>query len=102
MESKNSIRISRFKFVGEVKLLPVVRVCCVGRAMMSTLFAASVTLNASPIAYPAKVRELIHGEFMIFAVPVRREVASCPNSMEIVGAINGLQLPQCSGRKSLS
>jgi hypothetical protein len=71
-----------------VKLFPAGRVGWVGRAMMRALLSASVTLNASPIACPDKVRELIHGEFVMVALPVRLEPASSPSSIKIVGAIS--------------
>jgi hypothetical protein len=77
-----------------VKLFPA---GSVGRARMLTLLAASVRLNASPIASPDKVRELIHGECMMVAVPVTvelpGELAACPSSIPIVGAIsNGFEV----------
>jgi hypothetical protein len=71
-----------------LKLFPVGRVGTVGRAMMLALLTASVRLNASPCACPDNVRELMHGEFMMVALPVRLELASCPSSIEIVGAIS--------------
>ena len=75
----------------KVKLLLVGAVGCVGRAMTNTLFAASLRLRASPSACPDRARELIHGEFIRVALPVRWEVRSCPSSIEIVGAsIDGL------------
>lgn len=56
--------------------------------MMLTLLAASVRLNASPMACPEKVNELTHGEFMMVALPVSLvlalELASCPSSRKIV------------------
>jgi hypothetical protein len=77
-----------------VKLFPVGRV---GNAMMLALLAASVRVNASPIACPDKVKELIHGECMMVAFPVTLdltgELASCPSSIRIVGAIsNGFEV----------
>jgi hypothetical protein len=56
--------------------------------MMLALLAASVSVNASPIACPDRVRELIHGEFMMFALPVSLELASCPSSTRIVGGMS--------------
>jgi len=57
---------------------------------MNALFTASLRLRASPSAFD-RARELIHGEFIRVAFPVRWEVRSCPCSIEIVGAIiNGL------------
>ena len=35
------------------------------------MFAASVTLSASPLACPAKESEAMQGEFVMVAVPVR-------------------------------
>jgi hypothetical protein len=71
-----------------VKLFPA---GWVGRAMMNALLAGSVRVNASPIAYPDKARELIHSEFMMVAFQVRLKLAlelgSLPSSTKIVGAI---------------
>jgi hypothetical protein len=65
----------------------------VGTAGMRALLAASVKLNPSPIACPDNVKEPIHGEFMIVAVPVSSNLASCATVIKIVGAIgNGLKL----------
>jgi hypothetical protein len=55
--------------------------------MMTAPRAPSVRLKASPIACPEKLRELIHGEFMIVALPVKLNLASCPSVIKIVGAI---------------
>jgi hypothetical protein len=46
-----------------VKLFPV------GKAVMLALLASSVRLNASPIACPDKVRELIHDEAGLVWLP---------------------------------
>jgi len=54
---------------------------------MTPSLPASVRLNASPIACPDKVRELIHGESVMVAVPVRWKLASCASVIKIVGAI---------------
>ena len=59
----------------------------VGTAIMCALFAASVRLNASPIACPDKVRELMHSEFRMVAVPLRWKLASCVSAIKIVGSI---------------
>jgi hypothetical protein len=59
---------------------------------MLALLAASVRLNASPIDSPDKVSELMHGECMMVAIPVTLELpgelAACPSSRAIVGAIS--------------
>lgn len=54
--------------------------------MMCALLAASVRLNASPIAWPDRARELTHGE-LVMVVPVRLKLASCASVIKIVGAI---------------
>ena len=60
--------------------------------MMAALLAASVRLNASPIACPDKVRELI-AEFVTVAVPLRLKLASCARVIEILGATgSGLEV----------
>jgi hypothetical protein len=59
---------------------------------MLALLAGSVRLNASPIATPDKVRELMHGECMMVAFPATLELpgelASRPSSRRMVGAIS--------------
>jgi hypothetical protein len=47
-----------------------------GTAETCALFAVSVKLKASPMACPEKVRELIQGEVVIIAVPVRLKLLS--------------------------
>jgi hypothetical protein len=69
----------------------------VGRAMSSTLFVASVTLNAFPIACPERVSEATQGKFMTLAFPVKLRLvcglAPCPSAIEMLGAIdNGLEV----------
>lgn len=60
---------------------------------MTALLAASVRLNASPIACPDKVRELIDSEFVTVAVPLRLKLASCASVIEILGATgSGLEV----------
>jgi hypothetical protein len=54
---------------------------------MTASFPASATLNAPPIARPDKVSELIQGEFMMVADPVRLKLASCERVNKIVGSI---------------
>jgi hypothetical protein len=59
---------------------------------MSTLFTASVTLNASPIACPERVSEVTQGEFPTLALPVKLklacELASRPSATEMLGGID--------------
>jgi hypothetical protein len=58
-----------------------------GRAIRLALLAASVTVNASPIACPDRLREPIQGELMIAAVPVRLKLESCVSVINTVGAM---------------
>jgi hypothetical protein len=61
--------------------------------MITALLAPSVRLKASPIACPDKARELIHGEFVTVAVPLRLKLASCVSVIEILGATgSGLEV----------
>jgi hypothetical protein len=46
--------------------------------MMTALLAGSVRLNASPIACPDKVSELIHGELVMVAVSGQIEAEALP------------------------
>ena len=55
---------------------------------MTISFPESARLNAPPIAWPDKVSELMQGEFMMVADPVRLKLASCERVNKIVGAID--------------
>ena len=59
-----------------------------GRTIKLALFAGSDRLNAAPIACPDNDKELIQGEFVTVAFPVRSELAPSPRFITIVGAIN--------------
>jgi hypothetical protein len=59
---------------------------------MSTLFTASVRLNAFPISCPERVSEVIQGEFVTLAVPVKLtlEMASSSSTVMLGGIERGL------------
>jgi hypothetical protein len=59
-----------------------------GRAIRFALLVASLALNASPIACPDNDKELMQGEFVMVAFPVRSELVPCPSSIKIVGCIS--------------
>ena len=69
----------------KAKLKPVESV---GTARMCTLLPASVRLNAPPIACPDNVRELMHGELVMVAVPFKLKLLSCASAIVMVGGIN--------------
>jgi len=70
-----------------LKLLPA------GKVVKAASFAESAKLNAPPIACPEKVRELMHGEFVMVAVPVNWKLALCVSAIDIFGVIgSGFEL----------
>jgi hypothetical protein len=75
-----------------------------GTAMRSTLFTASVTLNASPIACPDRVSEVTQVEFITLAFPVKLfELALGPSAIEMLGGIDrGLEVELNVPAKSMT